>query len=97
MAIPFAADGVTPGGIVIVHAERKFKSLAIVIETNTARSCDCGDIVLYKEGFADSFIDKTGEEFFLIDEGHIVSIFHNITLQEDRTITSYDRGSLNTY
>lgn len=93
MVVPFLADGITPSKIAVLHDARKFKSLAIVIETNNTNVASHGDVILYKEGFAEEFCDSVGEMFFLVDERDVVTILDNLTLEEDKHITGYGETS----
>ncbi len=88
LAVLFLSDGVTPGGLVGIHHERKLKNLAMCIETFQTNTVEPGDVVLYKEGFAEDLITADGDVFCLIDERDVITIFNNMFLEEDKKVES---------
>ena len=94
LAIKFLGYGATPSGLVVLHDERKFKMLAIVVETNETQAVNPGDVVLYKEGFADDFTTQEGDELCLIDETNIITVFENFFLQDEKQVTTQQSFSV---
>jgi hypothetical protein len=88
MALPFLADGITPGKIAIQHDSRKFKSLALVIETNSCKTCQPGDVILFKEGQYEPLDTASGESFYWLDEHSVVMVLENLSLEYDKLVTN---------
>jgi hypothetical protein len=87
MAVPFLADGVTLSGIAVLHDERKFKSLAVVINVHECKTAIPGDVILFKEGQYEELSDASGEKFYWLDETAIVLVLENLFQEAERTIT----------
>ena len=88
LAVTFLGDGVTPSGIVALHHKDKYKMLAAVIEVNDTEVVEPGDIILYREGFAEDLITSEGDVFCLIDETNIITILDNFSLEQESKATT---------
>lgn len=87
LCLPFLADGKTKAGLYALHHEKKLKSLAVVLETNTTNVAEPGDIVLIREGFSEELTTSEGDFFWLVDETAVITILDNLTLDEPNAKT----------